>query len=69
MQFSPTPDEQLQYTTKGVAGDIVLEYDVMHTREGSYTEVTFSTTLNILRDQLRTHSLIVQLKTILYKLK
>ncbi|XP_033646860.1 uncharacterized protein LOC117306366 isoform X1 [Asterias rubens] len=39
MQFSPTPDEQLQYTTKGVAGDIVLEYDVMHTREGSYTEV------------------------------
>ncbi|XP_038068542.1 uncharacterized protein LOC119737937 [Patiria miniata] len=39
MRYAPSADEQLTYSPNGLNGDIVLEYDVVHTRDGSYTEV------------------------------
>ena len=39
MRYAPSTDEQQTYSPDGLAGDVVLEYDVMHTRDGSYTEV------------------------------
>ncbi|XP_022107830.1 uncharacterized protein LOC110988530 [Acanthaster planci] len=39
MRYAPSADEQVTYSPDGLAGDVVLEYDVIHTRDGSYTEV------------------------------
>ncbi len=39
MHYAPSANEQLTYTSDGLAGDMVLTYDVMHSADGSYTEV------------------------------
>ena len=39
MRYAPSANEQLAYTSDGLAGDMVLTYDVRHSADGSYTEV------------------------------
>ncbi|XP_038066966.1 uncharacterized protein LOC119736992 [Patiria miniata] len=39
MHYAPSATDQLTFTPDGMAGDVVLEYDVIHSREGSYVEV------------------------------
>ncbi|XP_071817702.1 uncharacterized protein [Apostichopus japonicus] len=38
VSYNPTEDEQLNFSPLGLAGDIVLTYDVEHDRAGSHTQ-------------------------------
>lgn len=41
VSYNPTEDEQLNFSPLGLAGDIVLTYDVEHDRAGSHTQVRY----------------------------
>ena len=41
VHYRPTRDEQLDYGTRGLDGDFVVNYDVFHTDQGSHSQVRF----------------------------